>query len=125
MNMKALSELTKIADKLFSNFIRQRNADENGLVTCHICGACLHWKRAECSHFISRAKFRTRYDERNAHQSCHECNQIHNTDREPYSMFMLQEYPAGTIPDLMRLSMTFLSSLDKRIMLEKVIKKYK
>ena len=123
--MKALSQLTAEADAIFSEYIRKRNADSFGMVHCHICGTPLPWKQAECSHFISRNKLGTRYEEDNACESCHDCNIDHNDNREPYTMWILKNLPTGTIPELIRKSMMFISSLDHRILLNDVIKKYK
>ena len=38
------STLVKKADAIFSQFIRQRNADENGVTECFTCGKKDHWK---------------------------------------------------------------------------------
>lgn len=57
----------KEADKWFSEFIRLRDSDENGIATCITSGRRAHWREMDCGHYLSRAKMATRYDERNAH----------------------------------------------------------
>ena len=57
----------KAADKWFSEFIRLRDSDENGIATCITSGRRAHWREMDCGHYLSRAKMATRYDERNAH----------------------------------------------------------
>ena len=38
------SKLVAKADKVFSEYIRTRNADERGYVPCFTCGKVDHWK---------------------------------------------------------------------------------
>lgn len=122
--MKTLSQLQDQADKLFSEWIRRRNA-VNDIATCVTCGKKDHWKYMQCGHYISRDRFAVRYHPKNAHVQCSVCNSAHNDNKEPYMMFMLKTYEGGTIPELTRLSMLFISSLDKRQTLENVIKDMK
>ena len=63
-----------IADKWFSIFIRLRDADEYGIVTCCTCNKQKHWKDVDCGHYIKRQHQATRYDERNCHAQCKACN---------------------------------------------------
>lgn len=69
------SKWMKRADTVFSKYIRQRYADENGMVSCITCGKVKHWKEVDCGHYVSRAKQSTRYDTRNSHAQCKGCNQ--------------------------------------------------
>ena len=123
--MKTISQLTLEADKLFSEWIRRRTADGNGIVACVTCGDKDHWKQMHNGHFISRDKFPTRYHPNNCNCQCPRCNGIHNENRQPYSMYMLRNYPAGTIPLLISESMKFTASLDKRQKLNDVIRDMK
>lgn len=61
------SKVMKEADKHFSEWIRLRDADEYGYILCVTSGKRMHWRDADCGHWISRAKLAVRYDERNAH----------------------------------------------------------
>lgn len=60
--------------KAFSMFIRLRDADEHGMVTCCTCGVRKHWKEMDAGHYITRAKASTFLDEGNAHGQCSGCN---------------------------------------------------
>lgn len=62
---ESVSELKKKLDKVFSEYIRRRNADENGMVKCFTSGKVMHWKEAHAGHFISRRHMGTRFDEIN------------------------------------------------------------
>lgn len=61
-------------DKLFSEYIRKRNADKKGYVECFTCGKKDYWKRLQCGHFQSRKHLSTRWDEVNCQVQCPACN---------------------------------------------------
>lgn len=61
-----LSDLIDDADAVFSRYIRLKYADENGYVNCYTSGEWIHYKEAQCGHFISRSCYYLRWDERNA-----------------------------------------------------------
>tara|TARA_R110000822_G_scaffold37245_3_gene104426 strand:- start:895 stop:1290 length:396 start_codon:yes stop_codon:yes gene_type:complete len=68
------STLVKKADAIFSQFIRQRNADHNGMTECFTCGKQDHWKSLQCGHFMSRKHYSTRWNEDNCQVQCAGCN---------------------------------------------------
>jgi hypothetical protein len=68
------STLVKKADAIFSKFIRQRNADANGMTECFTCGKQGHWKKLQCGHFMSRRHYSTRWSEDNCQVQCAGCN---------------------------------------------------
>jgi hypothetical protein len=65
-----LSSLVKKLDRVFSRYIRLKNADETGTVQCCTCGKLLHWGDSHASHFVSRRHMSVRFDERNVHVCC-------------------------------------------------------
>jgi hypothetical protein len=74
---KAKSERAKwkaAADKWFSEFIRLRDSDEFGRVTCVTCSHRGHWRELQCGHWITRGHEATRFDERNCTTQCRGCN---------------------------------------------------
>jgi hypothetical protein len=68
------STLVKKADAIFSQYIRQRNADHNGMAECFTCGKVDHWKKLQCGHFMSRKHYATRWNEKNCQVQCAGCN---------------------------------------------------
>ena len=68
------STLVKKADAIFSQYIRQRNADHNGMTECFTCGKIDHWKKLQCGHFMSRKHYATRWNEKNCQVQCAGCN---------------------------------------------------
>lgn len=57
--------LVRKLDEIFSLYIRLRDTDENGYGKCITSGEFVHFKDADCGHFISRNNYATRWDEKN------------------------------------------------------------
>jgi hypothetical protein len=68
------STLVKKADAIFSQYIRKRYADNNGIAECFTCGKKDYWKSLQCGHFMSRKHYSTRWDEKNCQVQCAGCN---------------------------------------------------
>lgn len=71
---EGLPELIEEADILFSRWLRLSNADKEGNVTCYTCDNKLHWKQAQCGHYISRSCIYLRHDVRNCRIQDEACN---------------------------------------------------
>mgnify|MGYP003665460414 CR=1 FL=1 len=67
------TKLIKKLDTVFSQYIRQRDA-ENEIATCFTCGKKAHWKKLQNGHFQSRRFYATRWDEMNCQVQCAGCN---------------------------------------------------
>lgn len=63
-------------DKVFSKFIRLRDASPSGLFKCISCGKIKPIEQADCGHYFSRRHMNTRYDEKNCHAECRACNRF-------------------------------------------------
>ena len=61
-------------DKLTSQIVRYKNADINWNIKCISCGCQLHWKEAQCCHWIERWRQRYRFDYENLAPWCRSCN---------------------------------------------------
>lgn len=76
------SDLVAKADKLFADFIKKRDADENGITTCICCNNKFHIDEktgggdsvVNALHFMERTVYSLRYDERQVHAGCCYCN---------------------------------------------------
>ncbi len=82
--------------KAFSEYIRRRDADEDGIATCFTCGLRRHWKQGDCGHGIGRQHWATRYNEKNNNFQCKKCNGFEGGRREVYKVEMDKKYGAGT-----------------------------
>lgn len=55
------SNLVEDLDSVFSQYIRCKYADSNGMVECYTSGKLMKWQDAQCGHFISRKHYATRW----------------------------------------------------------------
>ena len=123
---KGIKEAT--LDAIFSTYIRLRDADEYGGVTCCNCGQYHHWKDSTCGHFVKRSHRTLRWDPRNAHAECAECN---GEDLNlGYNKFMIKKYGVDIFDQLasVKLNRTRIMPFERKIMAEgyrKEIKKLK
>jgi hypothetical protein len=69
-----LQELIEDCDAVFSKYVRIRDADKNGIVSCYTCGCQKRWQDMQCSHFIGRTSLMTRWEPLNAKAACVGCN---------------------------------------------------
>jgi len=77
-NLKKISK-SKLERKLwtiFSQYIRLRDSDSNGMSNCISCGKSIHWKEAHAGHYIPRvAIFKAvKFHEWNVNSQCAYCN---------------------------------------------------
>lgn len=82
--------------KIFSEFIRLRDADENGYCRCFTCGLVRHWKQGDAGHGIPRQHKATKYDEVNNQFQCKRCNGFEGGMREVFKANLDKKYGAGT-----------------------------
>lgn len=82
--------------KAFSEYIRLRDADENGMCSCFTCGLIRHYKQMDCGHGIGRQHWGTRYNEKNNHAQCKRCNGFEGGKREIYKQRVNEKYGPGT-----------------------------
>ncbi len=71
-----LPALERKLDKVFSRYIRLRDAMPGGVFRCISCGMTKPVAKADCGHFHSRRHMATRYDEDNCHAECSYCNRF-------------------------------------------------
>lgn len=79
-------------DTLFSQFIRQRGADETGMTECYTCGVRKHYKELQCGHFCPRQYLSLRYDETNCQTQCYACNMLYNGQPSAFAVHLKKDY---------------------------------
>ena len=104
MKQRKRSTVVKELDKVFSLYIRQRNANLDGFVECVTCGRSNHWKKMQCGHFMSRRKYATRWNEINCQVQCYGCNVMQQGQQYKFGVWIDQEYGGEMADDLVRLS---------------------
>ena len=72
----SLSSLVSKLDKVFSQYIRLRDAMPSGVFRCISCGQIKPISKADCGHFYSRRHMSTRFDEDNCNAECSYCNRF-------------------------------------------------
>lgn len=88
--MKDTSKAT--LDRIFSEYIRRRDADSNGYVRCISCGKVIHWKDSDCGHYINRQHNSVRYDEMNCNAQCRKCNRFDEGNIQGYRKGLIKKY---------------------------------
>lgn len=103
----SLKGMMQILDKVFSEYIRLKNADENGYVKCITCPTVKHWKEIDNGHFISRNHIATRYDERNCNPQCAVCNRFKGGEQYLHGVAIDKKYGSGTANQLQAISKVY------------------
>jgi hypothetical protein len=96
----SLTSEKKKLDAIFSQYIRQKYADENGNCRCYTCGYVNHWKKLQNGHMVSRYYLATRYDERNCRPQCYTCNMFRNGMIPDFSQRLEIELGEGITKEL-------------------------
>ena len=95
-----LGQLHEKLWKLFSEFTRLIEADDNGYCACVTCGCMRYWKRIQAGHFISRGHKYLLYDKRNVHPQCGGCNSFKQGDYARYRKAMVLRYTEKEVKDM-------------------------
>ncbi len=95
--MKSISKLKKELDKIFSVFIRLRDATDEGLVQCITCSKVSYYKSGmQNGHFQSRSYLATRFCEINCQPQCVGCNMFKQGEQYKFALALDFKYGEGT-----------------------------
>lgn len=123
--LPSLTSLITKADNLTSRYIRQKYADEHGMVKCCSCETVLHWKGMHCAHWVGRSAKAVRWDERNLAPACPACNvyrkEAHSRE---YTLFQLDRYGREGIEEIKADSRKVLRGTEVRMLAEEAIEYY-
>jgi len=84
-------------DRIFSEYIRLRDTDENGYGRCISCGKIIHWKEGDAGHYVNRKHLSLRYDEKNVNLQCRSCNRFSEGNAIGYNHGLVEKYGDGVI----------------------------
>jgi hypothetical protein len=101
--LPTLSALEKKLDRVFSEYIRRKDADHGGTVDCCTCGKLFYWKEVDAGHFVKRQHRSIRWDERNVHPQCTRCNHFMGGRQDDYAQFVIKKYGQTVFDELMLL----------------------
>lgn len=97
----AIPKLKKELDRVFSIFIRRRDASPySDLGKCCTCTHVAHWREMDCGHYAPRQDLATRWDERNCHLQDKSCNGFRGGEPEKMAAYIDAKYGAGTAASL-------------------------
>lgn len=99
-----LPKLKDKLDKVFSLYIRLRNADENGMVKCYTSDKIVHYKDAHAGHFLSRRHLGTRWNEINVQVQCVGENIFNSGNAPEFGRRIINEYGIQEYENLFVLS---------------------
>ena len=99
------STIVKKLDKIFSIYIRKKDADFHNIVECYTCGVSINWKyECDAGHFMGRGKYATRWEPLNVKPQCKKCNGFRRGEQYLFSKHLDEEYGKGTADELVYLS---------------------
>lgn len=86
-------------DRLFSEFIRERDTmldvmHQVGYCAC--CGKLFDYSLLDCGHYVSRQYWKYRWDEKNAAACCRRCNRFLEGNKGPFGRWIDRKWGAGT-----------------------------
>lgn len=123
---KKLKTTTSLENKLwtlFSIFIRKRDAIiDDEYIKCVTCGKVKHWKQVDAGHWITRGCKATKFDERNVHAQCKQCNKWGSGKPAIHENKIIEMYGVEVRDELLELSKT--TRHFNRYELEELIEKY-
>ncbi len=125
MKKPSKSSLKKKLWKLVSEYIRRRDANNDGFAECVTCGVVKHWKELQAGHFVGGRRNSIIYELTNIHPQCYGCNVCKYGETLKYLDFMLEKYGQAEVSRLRSLnekSVNF-SIQDYEEMIEKFKKK--
>lgn len=99
MKKKTKTYYKKKLDAVFSQYIRQKYADEYGIVTCFTCPKSGLVKELQNGHFVPRQYLSLRWDERNCRPQCYACNMLYNGQPSAFAARLEAETP-GIVAEL-------------------------
>lgn len=91
-------------DKVFSEYIRLRDANSQGICWCITCGRPFRWNDGDAGHYVQRDRLATRYDEKNVNAQCKYCNRFRSGEQYIHGTEIDKKYGEGTAQKLILLS---------------------
>lgn len=104
---KTVKQLDKKLWKIFSRYIRCRDANKDGIAQCISCGKPMQvwypngkWnQQCHAGHFYNRgSSYRAiKYDEKNVNAQCCHCNTFNEGNKQGYKRGLIKKYGEGVL----------------------------
>ena len=110
--------LIKRLDKIFSEYIRLKHADKNGIVKCYTCNKKAYWKGEgmQNGHFISRRSRILRWREENCKPQCYSCNVMRYGESYIFGVKLNAEYGYNIAEELLIESKKIIKQSDQELL---------
>lgn len=88
--------------KLFSKFIRSKDADWKGQAACFTCGKIDDYRAMDAGHYLAKATTNSylKFYEKNVNPQCVQCNRWLNGNYAVYKEKLIEKYGQGIIGEL-------------------------
>ena len=98
----SISKLDAELWKIFSKYIRSKDADWKGYITCFTCSTTDDWRTFDAGHFIPKGTSGSylKFYERNVHPQCINCNRLKGGNYGEYKNRLILIYGLGIIEEL-------------------------
>ena len=98
------SENQRLKKKLWalvSEYIRRKDADWQGYVSCVTCGVRKHWKELDAGHYIAKTGGLSIYfEEKNLAPQCTGCNRFRHGNLAQYALYLIGKYGDQILEEL-------------------------
>lgn len=91
-------------DKVFSEFIRLRDANRQGICQCITCKRYFRWNDGDAGHYVQRDRLATRFDEKNVNAQCKYCNRFRSGEQYIHGIEIDKKYGENTAQKLILIS---------------------
>lgn len=98
----SITKLDKDLWTIFSKYIRKREADWKGYITCFTCPTTDDWRTFDAGHYIPQATGISvlKFYEKNVHPQCINCNRLKGGNYTEYKNRLILKYGLGIIQEL-------------------------
>lgn len=112
--LMSTTKLDSILWPIFSKYVRAKEADWKGFVTCFTCPVQDEWKYFDAGHCLPKGATGSvlKYDERNVKPQCKMCNQGKGGNRKEFERRLKAIYGENIITELRRLTEAALTTAD-------------
>jgi hypothetical protein len=97
--LPSLKSLHAKAWKLWSVYIRTKDADWRGYNRCYTCKKYFHWKELQAGHYWHG---RLDFDSRNLKPQCSRCNKWLSGNLDNYTMYLIEDMGLEAVKQLRR-----------------------
>lgn len=121
MKKVSLKKLKAKADSIYSQRLRQSQADKDGMVKCYTCNTVKHWKQMQCGHYISRSFIALRFYPKNTKVQCVGCNMFNHGRLDVYALNLIKEYGENVLEELQGLKKQSFTSFQASELFQSII----